>query len=113
MLFSCLLKQQSSITVYRLPTKEDKFPFSVSVYSKQTEVFRFFFPLAENKRKLPFSDGSVSVCGSMETWRHKRIAEPAGNFLNPFTVCSLCLPKFVVCPFVDKEQTEVIRLQTD
>ncbi len=69
MLFSCLLEQQSSITVDHLPTKEDKFPFSVSVYSKQTEVFRLFFPLAENKKKLPFSDGSVSVCGNMETWK--------------------------------------------
>jgi hypothetical protein len=26
-----------------------------------------------------------------------------GDFLNPFTVCSLCKQKFDVCPFVDEE----------
>jgi hypothetical protein len=41
-----LLKQQSSITVYRLPKKENKLPFSVSVCSKQTEVCHFSFPFA-------------------------------------------------------------------
>jgi hypothetical protein len=48
-----LLKQQSSITVYRLPIKENKlsFPFA----AKKTEVCRFRFPFAENKRKLSFS----------------------------------------------------------
>jgi hypothetical protein len=47
-----LLKQQSSIIVHRLPTKENELSFSVSVSSKQTEVFRFCFPFAENKQKL-------------------------------------------------------------
>jgi hypothetical protein len=37
----CLLKQRSSITIYRLPTKVNKLPFSVSVLRKQTEVCRF------------------------------------------------------------------------
>jgi hypothetical protein len=53
--WACLLKQQSSITVYRLPTKENKLPFSVSVCSKQTEVGRFRLPFAANKWKSPFS----------------------------------------------------------
>jgi hypothetical protein len=39
--WASLLKQQSSITGYHLPTKENKLPFSVSVFCKQTEVFRF------------------------------------------------------------------------
>jgi hypothetical protein len=39
-----------------------KLPFPVSVCSKQTEVCRFHFPFAANKRKLPFSVGSVAVC---------------------------------------------------
>jgi hypothetical protein len=52
-----LLRQQTSITVYRLPTEKNKLPFSVSVGSKQTEVFRFRFrlPIAADKRKLTFS----------------------------------------------------------
>ncbi len=45
-----LLKQQSSITVCHLPTKERKFPLSVC--SKQTEVYRYRFPFIENKRKF-------------------------------------------------------------
>jgi hypothetical protein len=40
------------ITSYRLPTKENKPPFSVYVCSKQTEVFRFLFLFAGNKLKL-------------------------------------------------------------
>jgi hypothetical protein len=42
-----LLKQQSSIPVYRLPIKENPLPFSVSVCSGQTEVCCFRFPFAE------------------------------------------------------------------
>jgi hypothetical protein len=38
-----LLKQQKSMTVYCLLTKENRLPFSVSVCSKQTEVCRFRF----------------------------------------------------------------------
>jgi hypothetical protein len=44
--WECLLKQLLSITVNRLPTKKNKLPFSVSVYDKQTEVCRFYFPFA-------------------------------------------------------------------
>ncbi len=58
--------------------------------------------------------------GDMETWRHgpgdsnkKTENESPGVFPHPFTVCSSCERKFVVYPFVDEEQTEVIRLQTD
>jgi hypothetical protein len=49
---------------YHLLTKENKCLFSVSVCKKQTEVFHFHFPLAENKRKWPFS-----VCGIPEKRR--------------------------------------------
>jgi hypothetical protein len=66
-----LLKQQSSITVYRLPSKENKLPFSVSIFSKQTEVCRFCFPFATNKQKLLFSVSSFSWRhGYIETLRH-------------------------------------------
>jgi hypothetical protein len=52
-----LLKQP--ITVYRLPTKENKLSFSVSVCSKQKEACRFHFPFAENKREVDVSINSV------------------------------------------------------
>jgi hypothetical protein len=49
----------------------------------------------------------------METWRHgdmdvetsngKRKTEAKAIFLDPFTLCSECKWKFVVCPLVDEE----------
>ncbi len=39
--------------------------------------------------------------------------EAQAIFFNPLTICSLCKGKFVVCPFADKKQTEVIHLQMD
>jgi hypothetical protein len=42
--WACLLKQQTSFTVYSLLTQEIKLPFSVSICSKQTEIFHFRFP---------------------------------------------------------------------
>jgi hypothetical protein len=45
-----LLKQRSSNTTDRLPTKENKLPFSISVCtvcSKQTEVYLFVFHLQQ------------------------------------------------------------------
>jgi hypothetical protein len=69
-----------AFTVHRLPTKENKLPFSVCV--KQTKVCRFHFAFAANKRKLPFSISSVFPLvefrkhGDMDveiwTWRHGR-----------------------------------------
>ncbi len=117
-----LLKQQSSIIVYRLPTKENKRPFSVSVCRKQTEVCRVF--------RLQKTDGSCrvllvlfSICGipemwrmdmetyrladmqtcrhgDMKTWRHGQAdINQKMVFLNPFTVSSLCANgSFSVCP---------------
>ncbi len=54
-----LLKRQLSINIHRLPTIKNKLPFSVSVCNKQTEVCRFRFPFATNRRKLPFFFSSV------------------------------------------------------
>jgi hypothetical protein len=100
-------KQQSSITVYHLPTKEN---------------FRFPFPLAANKRKFAISvlylqktNGSCHFQFA-ETWKdghidmeilkkgdNKRKTEAHAIFLNTFTVCSSCKWKFVICSFVDEE----------
>ncbi len=41
-----LLKQKKSFTVYRLPSKENKRPSSVSVCSKQMEVCSLRIPFA-------------------------------------------------------------------
>ncbi len=51
-------------TVYCLPTKENKLPFSISVCSKQTEVavFRWFLFLFAEFRKHRDMD--------LETWKH-------------------------------------------
>jgi hypothetical protein len=38
--------------------------------------------------------------GDMETLNRKRKMEAQATFLNPFTVCSLCKQKFLICPFV-------------
>jgi hypothetical protein len=74
-----LLKQQSSITVCCLLTKENKLPSSVTVCSKQTEVGRFHLPFATNKWKLPFSiSAGCSVCIYM--LRFKRKMETQANF---------------------------------
>ncbi len=43
----------------------------------------------------------------------KQETEAQAFFLNTFTDCSSYKRKFVVCLFVDEEQTEVIRLQTN
>ncbi len=54
--------------------------------------------------------------GQREKWRHgdiRRKMEAQAIFLNLFTVCSLYKRKFVICPFVDENQTEGIYLQID
>jgi hypothetical protein len=105
------------LPAYRLPTKEDKHPFSVSIYSKQTEVCHFRFLFAENKRKLPFLLVQFSCLrnsGNVETWtwRHgsmdmvtsNRKRKPRQFSLTrlPFSFCANGSLLFV-CPFVDKE----------
>jgi hypothetical protein len=55
---------------------------------KQTSVFRFH--LQQTNRSLPFP-----FSGKQKTEAH-------ALFLDPFTVCSSCKRKFVVCPFVDE-----------
>jgi hypothetical protein len=47
-----VLKQQLLITVYRLPTLENKLSFSVPVCSKKQKFAVSFFPFAAYKRKL-------------------------------------------------------------
>jgi hypothetical protein len=65
---------------------------------KQTSVFRL--QKTNGSLPYPFSAGFVF-----------RIYEAQAIFFNPFTVCSSCKRKFVVCPFFyTEEQTQT---QTD
>jgi hypothetical protein len=74
-----LLKQKSSIAVYRLLTKKDKLSFSVSVFSKQTEVVVFRLRNSRNMEmemwrimtwRWRHGDTETWRHGDMETWRH-------------------------------------------
>jgi hypothetical protein len=54
--WACLLKQQTSVTVYRLPTKENKLNrLPLSVCRKQTEVCRLRFQFSANEGKFVVS----------------------------------------------------------
>jgi hypothetical protein len=48
-------------------------------------------------------NGDMESDGDIETSNGKRKPEAQVIFLNPFTVCSSCKQKFVICPFTDKE----------
>jgi hypothetical protein len=62
---------ETAIVVYRLSIKEKQLPFSVSVCSKQTEVYRLRFLLAAKKRKLPFSvEFRKNGVMNMAKWKH-------------------------------------------
>jgi hypothetical protein len=99
-----LLKQQSPIIVYHLPTKENKLrsPFS--------------FPAKKRKLPFPFSICSKQTFSGINIYAlpfQTEMENGLGIFLYPFNICSSYKWKFVVCPFVTKNQTEAIRLQTD
>jgi hypothetical protein len=57
-------------TVYRLPTKENKLPCSISVYSKQIEVCHFHFLFAANKTEVTilssFLFPNIYICGKRQ-----------------------------------------------
>jgi hypothetical protein len=119
--WACLLKQQSSITIYNLPTKENKLQCSVSVCSKQMEVCHFHFPhLQPTNGSCRFHNFHFLYTINTETELYifiyaaiskgKRKRETQVIFLHLFTVRSVCKRKFVVCPFVEEKQMEVIRL---
>ncbi len=105
-----LLKQQSSITVYCLPTKDNGPLCSVSCLQQTNRSLPF--PFAANKRKFAVyiyrKRNYIFLCCSfkrkMESWS-------PGNFFSPFTIFSSCKWKFV--HLLTKKQTEVICLKTD
>ncbi len=101
-----LLTQQTSITIYRLPNKENKLSLSIFVCSKQIEVCRFGFPFAANKLKVLFSISSLFCIYIYICCSFKRKMKAQVIFHNPFTICSSCKWTFVVCPYVDEEKHE-------
>ncbi len=133
-----MLKQQTSITVYRWSAKEtnvlfpftftaDKWKFAISEFCLQKKNGSYRFPLVPFQLTEFRTHGEMDIDmetwrhrdletwrhGDMETWRHgdldmetsegKRKMEAQAIFPNPFTVCSSCNWKVVVCPFVEKK----------
>ncbi len=104
-----LLTQQTSFTVYLLPTKENKLAFSVSVCCKQTEVCRF-----------PYMNTYTFTCTYIYIYIYTAVSsekpEPRRFSLICFNVCSLYKNGSLsfVC-LLTKKQMEVngIRLQMD
>ncbi len=79
-----------SITIYRLPTKEDKLSFS---------IFHFRFPFAANKRKLPFSVSSVFHIyiwnySISKEWKSASFFCPTINLSFQKHNCTLCAEAF-------------------
>ncbi len=60
----------SSITVYHLPTKKNKLPFSVSFCNKQRKFSVSFLRLQQTNDSFRFPSVPFYVCGILEKWRH-------------------------------------------
>jgi hypothetical protein len=93
------LKQQSSIIVYRLATKENKLLFLFAASKRKFVVS--VFHLQQKKRTLLYSLVLFSVCIVYMCCRFKWVTEAQTIFLNLFT---FALMQTEVCRlFVDKE----------
>jgi hypothetical protein len=93
------LWKQSSVFRFPLQQTNGSLPFPFSVCSKQTEVVIFlvsvFCIYIYGKQNYIY----ISCCFKQKTKKRP----PQAIFLNPFTICSSCKCKFVVCLFVDEE----------
>ncbi len=131
-----LLQQQTSITVYRLTTKENKlsfcFLFAENKWKTTVSVFRIYIYMDKYWNGSIYSIYiyiSISLFVyiyvmymymDMYMYIYKYIYAAVSNgkqknrspviFLNPFTVCSSCRRKFVVCPFVYEERNGSLHL---
>jgi hypothetical protein len=95
-----LLKQQLSVIVYRLFTKENKLPFP---FCRGCLVPLFLFWVYKYIETAAYIFAAVS--------NRKQVTEAHAIFLNQFTVCSSCKCKFLFVRLLTKEQTEFILLQ--
>jgi hypothetical protein len=92
--------------------------YRLSFASQGKKIFRFLFLVCRKQTEI--ADFCWFCFPPKETWRHRHVDMERwrhgygdikwkmengsrGDFLNPFTVCSSCKRKFVVCPFVDEE----------
>jgi hypothetical protein len=97
-----LLSQQMSITIYFLPTKENKLPVS---FAANKQKLLFFIHTATSICLLQtanFIYGYIYIYAAVFR-KNKRTTEDQAIFLNLFSVCSSCKRKLFVCPFVDEE----------
>jgi hypothetical protein len=81
-----LLKLQTSITVYHLPIKENKLPFSVYIYI-ETAAYKYVYICIYTSLYIIYMY-NVSLYILYICCRFKRKTEAKAIFLNPFTVCS-------------------------
>ncbi len=97
-----LLRQQSSITVYCLPTKENNLSFSI--FRLQQTNQSCCFPLVSFSIYvficIYYIYIQIYIYTTISNGKPKTGAQVI--FLDLFTVCSLCKWKFVICPFIDK-----------
>jgi hypothetical protein len=101
-----LLIQQTSITFYRLPTNENKLPYSVvqiyiyTVYIlKRQHIFEMYRYIC-----IAISI-SLNVYSAVSNGTRRTKAQMI--FLNPFTVCSSCKRKFVVYRLFSKKPAKL------
>ncbi len=117
--------KQTSVFLFRLQKTKGSLPFLFTVWSKHTEV-AFSVPSIFRSFRLPYiymyiymylylykylyiynyMSISIYIC-----CHFKRTMEAQAIFLNPFTICSSCKRKFVICHLFLRKQTEVIHLQ--
>jgi hypothetical protein len=83
-----LLKQQSSIPVYHLSTKESYLQFSIAIFSKQMEVCWKMATSIRSLQKETANFHKLYVCALYIFCRFNRKTEALVIFLNPVTVCS-------------------------
>jgi hypothetical protein len=97
--------------VYHFMTKENKYPFLVSVSSIQSEVtlFHLFWNYI-CKYNIVHIHIHILYKYIYIYCRFKQKTEAQKFFLGLFTVCSSYKGKIVICPFVDKETTRSYRL---
>ncbi len=86
--------QQTVITVYRLPSKENKLSFSVSSIFCIYTVYRYIYCI------FIFASTYLYLYIYRTCCCFKRKMEAQAIFLDPFIVCSSCKWKLVVCPFI-------------
>ncbi len=87
--------------------QENKLPFSVSSVSVyiyiSISIFLLYISIYIYISIYVFIHTSISIFTVYICCRVKQKTEAQAIFLNPFSVCSSCKRKFVVCPFVYEE----------